>query len=267
VTARPALEAGAPFLDLRPAESWARVAVRGNLFLGRFDATALRRELQEAGLLEGLAERGYPNVSVRLSAEGDEHRLRLLAPGLVAPLVDLRLAELTAFFTHPPRLRLGLEVFSLLAVRGLVLQDPRGAFPADRPRLPGQVHPGLGLLSRIVAFLRQWAEDWGKDGLLAFPPHYHAAVMGSQALRFVSPARQGRFDALRRDLSGLPLADASRAVGASGVVDEAGAPFAWEAAEMMAPLAHDLRHYVESEDYAKALESAREGLHFRLAER
>ena len=267
MTARAALEAGAQFLDLRPAESWARVAVRGDLFLGRFDATALRRELQEAGLLGGLAERGYPNVSVRLSAEGDEHRLRLLAPGLVAPLVDLRLAESSAFFTHPKHLRLGLEVFSLLAVRGLVLQDPRGVFQADRPRLPGQEHPGLGLLSRLVARLRQWAEDWGKDGLLAFPPYYHAAAMGSRSLRFVSPARQGRFDALRRDLAGLPLAEAARAVGASGVVDESGTPFTWEPAEMMAPLAHDLRHYVESEDYEKSLETARERARFRLAGR
>ena len=130
MTARLAIEARSPFLDLSPAESWARVAVRGDLFLGRFDAAALDRELLEAGLLGGLAERGYPKVSLRTSAEGDEHRLRLLAPGLVAPLVELRLAESSAFFRDPPRLRLGLEVFSLLVVRGLVLQDPRGVFRA-----------------------------------------------------------------------------------------------------------------------------------------
>lgn len=267
MTARPATEARAPFLDLRPAESWARVAVRGDLFLGRFDAKALRLELLEAGILAGLAERGYPNVSLRLGAEGDEHRLRLLAPGLVEPLVDLRLAESSAFFTHPPRLRLGLEVFSLLAVRGLVLQDPRGVFSADRPRLPGQLHPGLGLFSRLIGRLHQWAEDWGKDGLLAFPPHYHVAVMAARSLRFVSPERQGRFEALRRDLARQPLGEASRAAGASGVVDLAGMPYSWEPAEMVAPLAHDLRHYVESGDYEKALGAAREGARFRLVER
>jgi hypothetical protein len=267
VTARPAAEARASFLDLRPAESWGRVAVRGDLFLGRFDAKALHRELLEAGLLGGLAELGYPKVSVRVSAEGDEHRLRVLAPGLLAPLVDLRLAESAAFFKDPPRLRLGLEVFSLLAVRGLVLQDPRGVFPADRPRLPGQDHPGLGLFSRLIGRLGQWAEDWGKDGLLAFPPHFHVAVMASRSLRFVSPARQGRFEALRRDLARRPLGDASRAVDASGVVDQGGAPFTWEPAEMVAPLAHDLREYVESEDYGKAVGTAREKARFRLVER
>lgn len=266
MTTRSTPEARAPFFDLRPAESWARVAVRGDLFLGRFDDKALRRELLEAGLLGGLAERGYPAVSMRLGAEGDEHRLRLLAPGHVAPLVDLRVAESSAFFTHPPRLRLGLEVFSLLTVRGLVLQDPRAVFPADRPRLPGQEHPGLGLFSRLLGRLHQWAEDWGKDGLLALPPHFHVAVMASRRLRFVSPARQGRFEALRRDLAAHPLADASRAVAGDRIVDQSGAPFSWEAAEMVAPLSHDLRDYVESEDYEKALGAAREAVRFRLVE-
>jgi hypothetical protein len=265
VTARPS--DGAPFLDLRPAEGWARVAVRDDRFLGRLDARGLRRELQEAGLLASLAERGYPTVSLRMSVEGDDHRLRLLAPGLVTPLVDLRIGESTTFFRDPPRLRLGLEVFSFLTVHRLVLQDPRAEFRADRPRLPGQDHPGLGLLSLLIGRLRQWAEDWGKDGLLAFPPHFHVAVMLSRSLRFVSPARQGRYEALRRDLARLPLADASRAVEEAGVVDETGRSSPWEPAEMVAPLAHDLRDYVESEDYAKGLEAGRAAARFRLRHR
>jgi len=44
VTARPVR---APFLDLRPADGWGRVEVRDDLFLGRLDAAALRRELDE----------------------------------------------------------------------------------------------------------------------------------------------------------------------------------------------------------------------------
>src|SRR2546425_8231571 len=128
----PARPVRAPFLDLRPADSWARVAVRDDLFLGRLDAVALRRELDEAGILPGLARRGYPSVSLRTSGEGDEHRLRVLAPGLAAPLLDLRLAELSTLFREPPRLRLGLEGFSVLAVDGLVVQDPRAEFSAAR---------------------------------------------------------------------------------------------------------------------------------------
>lgn len=258
-------EAGTLFLDLLPVESWARVATRGDLFLGRFDAAALRRELDEAGLLMALAERGYPRVSVRATAEGDEHRLRLLAPGLVAPLVDLRLVESAAFFKDPPRLRLGLEVFSFLVVRGLVLQHPRNAFSAERPRLPGQEHPGLGLLGRLLDRLRLWAEDWGKDGLLAFPPHYHGAVLPGPSWRFLSPVRQGRLDALRRDLAALSLAEAARAIEEHRVLDAAGTVLKWEPAEMAIPLAPDLDHYIASEAYREASARSCESGRFRLA--
>jgi hypothetical protein len=256
--------ARASFLDLRPAGGGSRVAVRDGLFLGRLDAAALRRELEEAGILSGLARRGYASVSLRTSADGDEHRLRILAPGVAAPLVDLRAAELSAFFKEPPRLRLGLEVLSVLAIQGLVMQDPRGEFPPERPRLPGQEHPGLGLFAPVLERLRLWAEDWGKDGLLALPPHFHAAVLLGRGLRFVVPARQGRFEALRRDLGGLTLAAASWAVEEGRARDEAGAAVPWLPAEMVAPLTPDLRGYLESEAYARAAAEARDRTRFRI---
>ena len=255
----------APFLDLRPAGGGSRAAVRDDLFLGRLDAAALRRELDEAGILAGLARRGYPGVSLRTSREGDEHRLRVLAPGVAAPLLDLRMAELSTFFREPPRLLLGLEVLSVLAVLGLVVQDPRAEFSADRPRLPGQERPGLGLFAPILQRLRLWAEDWGKDGLLTFPPHFHAAVLLGRSLRFVLPGRQGRFEALRRDLLGLPLAEATWAVEQGRVQDEAGTAVRWLPAEMVAPLSADLRGCVESEAYARAAVEARDSVRFRIA--
>lgn len=254
----------ASFLDLRPAGGGSRVAVRDDLFLGRLDAATLRRELDEAGILPGLARRGYPAVSLRTSAEGDEHRLRVLAPGVAPPLVDLRIAELATFFKEPPGLRLGLEVLSVLVVHGLVVQDPRGEFPRDRPRLPGQEHPGLGLFAPVLERLRLWAEDWGKDGLLAFPPHFHAAVLLGRRLRFVLPLRQGRFEALQRDLHGLSLAAASWAVEEGRAQDEAGAAARWLPAEMMAPLSSDLRGYLDSEAYARAAAEARDRVRFRV---
>lgn len=247
-----------PFVDLRPVESWAKAAVHKDRFLGRLDASALRRELEESGLLSGLAERGYPSVQIRISAKGDEHRLRLLAPGLVTPLVELYASESTALLKDPPELPLGLEVFSFLTVRSLVLQDPSTPFRDDRPRLPGQEHPGLGLFRRTLDRLRLWAEDWGKDGLLGFPGHFHAAVLASQSLRFLSPERQGRFEALRRDLGALSFAEASWAVEEGRVTGEKGGQvLVWPPAEMTMALGHDLRDYLESGAYSSAVEEAR----------
>ena len=75
------------------------------LFLGRFDAAALRRELEREGILRGLAARGYEEVGFRTTFESGEHRLRIrprggrtslsLAwhPGLMVSAVSAQLAR------------------------------------------------------------------------------------------------------------------------------------------------------------------------------
>jgi hypothetical protein len=252
-------------MDLRLADAPLPVAARPGLFLGRLDAAALQRELEEAGLLPGLLARGHKRPSLRTSIEGGEHRLRLVGAARGQPLLDLRAAEAAFLFKDPPRLRLGLEVFSFLTVSAVMLQDPGAPFPPERPRLPGQEHPGLGLLGTLLDRLWTWAEDWGKDGLLVCPPYFHAAVMLAPRLRFVAAARQGRFEALRRDAGPLSLAEASWAVQEGRVTDEAGRPLAWESAEMVTAAAPDLRDYLDSDDYARAAAAARERASYRFS--
>ncbi len=256
------------FVDLRAAEVEAAAPVRTALFLGRFDADALRRELEEAGVLAGLAARGYERVQIRTSVESGEHRLRILPLGGAAILLDLRLAEASTLFKEPRLSRLGLEILSFLSMNWLTLQDPDRPFPPERPRLPGQDHPGLGLSRALYTRLLVWAEDWGKDGLLNFPEYYHNAFIYAPAFRFISAARQGRFEALRRDLAALSLAEASWAVHDRRVLEEPdGAPLRWEPAEMVAPVSHDVRRFLEAADYGRAVAEAAERTRFRVVPR
>lgn len=253
------------FVDLRPAELEAAAPVRSTLFLGRFDAEALRRELDEAGVLGALAARGYERVQTRTSVESGEHRLRILAGGGAVALVDLRVAEASTLFKEPRLGRLGLEVLSFLSMHWLTLQDPGRAFSPDRPRLPGQEHPGLGLSRALYTRLLLWAEDWGKDGLLNFPEYYHNALIYAPAFRFIAPAREGRFQALRRDLAPLSVAEASWAVHDGRVREEpAGVALRWEPAEMVAPVSHDVRRYLEAPDYGRAVEESAARTRFRV---
>jgi hypothetical protein len=253
------------FLDLQPAELEAAAPVRSTLFLGRLDADALRRELEEAGVIAGLAARGYERVQIRTGQEAGEHRLRILPAGGAVILVDLRLGEASTLFKEPRLSRLGLEVLSFLSMNWLTLQDPDRAFPPDRPRLPGQEHPGLGLSRVLYSRLLIWAEDWGKDGLLNFPEYYHNAFIYAPAFRFISAAREGRFQALRRDLAALSLAEASWAVFEGRVLEEpTGLPLRWEPAEMVAPASHDVRRYLEAPDYGRAVEDVAGRTRFRV---
>jgi hypothetical protein len=252
-----------PFIDLRPAE--VEVPPVGNgLFLGRLEPATVRHELEEAGILAGLAARGYADVLLRTSIEAGEHRLRILSADARATLVDLRLAEASALLKEPGLFRLGLELLSFLSMRWLSLQDPGAAFTPDRPRLPGQRYPGLGLSRRFYERLLLWAEEWGKDGLVNYPQYFHNAVFYRRAFRFISPAREGRFAALARDLGALSVAEASAARWGGGGVGGGGGGPAWEPGEMVSPLTRGLRGYLESPDYARAVEAARERTRFRV---
>ncbi len=253
-----------PFVDLRPADLETPPLGNG-LFLGRLDPAALRHELEEAGILAGLAARGHRDVLLRASIETGEHRLRILSGDARTTLVDLRLAEASALLKEPGLFRLGLELLSFLSMHWLSLQDPGAAFPPDRPRLPGQRYPGLGLSRRFYERLLLWAEEWGKDGLVNYPQYFHNAVFYRRAFRFISPPREGRFQALARDLGALPVAEASAAL-EEGRVEEAGVGrAAWEPGEMVSPLTRGIRSYLDSPDYARAVEAAREQARFRVA--
>jgi len=241
----------------RPAEG---------LFLDRLTPSALERELEAAGVYAQLLSRGYSGLRLELERTEKEHRLRVHAEDEAAPLIELRASELT-LVPHEALLReRGVEVLYLLAVRWLSLQDPRAAFTASRPALPGQTSPGLGVGQRLFARLSAWAHDWGKDALVNYPAYYHNAVFYSRVFRFLSPRRQGRMDALRRDLAPLSVAEASWAVD-EGRVSEApgGKPLRWRAAEMMAPVGRALTAYFRSPEYAAAAALARDGVRFRVS--
>ena len=209
--------------------------------LGAFSREALELLLERAGLLERLHARGFtrPNLDLEVGGPagdtlrlwGDERRRELL--------LELRLS----------RDRRTLPGFDLLRLEWLLLQDPRSPFTPQRPPLPGQRHPGLGLLRDVAALLILAGERLQLDGLVFVPSHYHLASQGKRWLRFVDPAEEGRFRALQAALRGVPLAEATHAVAGEQVMEADGAPFVWRPAPMVLPLSAALRERVGGEEY------------------
>src|SRR5581483_6457750 len=75
----------------------------------------------------------------------------------------------------------GMEV---LYVECLLLQNPRAAFAGRLAPLPGQEHPGLGMLGEVAAWLVAMCEALGLDGIAFIPAHYYMAAIGQHHLRF-----------------------------------------------------------------------------------
>ena len=119
----------------------------------------------------------------------------------------------------------------MLYVHWMSLRHPRAQFSPVRPRLPGQEVPGLGLARELGELLAAMARRLDLGGVVFRPAHFHTAFAARRHFAFVDAGRQGRFEALVRDLAPLPLLAATEAV-SEGRVLLGGAPYAWEADEM-----------------------------------
>ena len=210
---------------------------RRQLLLGFYSAEGLEHALHRYGLLGELRRIGYGPFRVEVRDEGVGQSARLFDVPSGEPLIELVVEKK----------KLGTD--EVLYVHWLALRNPRAPFSEERPQLPGQDVPGLGLAREMTELLARMAVRLELAGVALRPAAYHLAAYGDrETLRFVDPARQGRFEALGEALRALPLAEATRAV-AEGRVLLDGRPYRWEADEMVrwaSPRAED-RAAVEAE--------------------
>jgi acetoin utilization deacetylase AcuC-like enzyme len=220
---------------------------RQRLLLGYYTASGLEHALFRFGVFEQLERLGYRHFRVVFDHTGLGERLRLHgeADAQEHVLVEIVLER---------RRVAGIEV---LYVHWVSLRHPRAQFSDRRPRLPGQDVPGLGLAREAGAMLARMAVRLGLGGVVYRPAWLHTAWAARHEFVFVDPARQGRFEALLRDLGDVSLLELTRAA-AEGRVLMNGVPYVWETDEM----AYWLRD-VPTRPEEVASERAR--VHFELA--
>lgn len=230
---------------------------RRRRFLDFYSLHGVELALERTGMLDRLRRLGFSQPTVQFDLDnpagetvrvyGDEGRRELL--------IELRAR----------RDRRSLPGFEMLRIEWLLLQNPRAHFSAERPPLPGQQHPGLGMLEETVAVLILVCDRLGLDGLLFVPSHFHLAAQSRRFLHFLEPRHEALFRSLVETVAGLPLGAATRAVDENRVVDAAsGEVFRLPNMPMVLPTSDALAARLEGEEYAAAV-AAEEGLHrFRL---
>ncbi len=219
-------------------------------FLGYYSVSGIELGLERLGLLQRLRELGFaaPRVELELAPE-PSHTLRIFG---TPPRGDL-LFELRAH-----RDRRTIPGAELLAIDWLLLQNPRAHFAPGRPALPGQTHPGLGLLRETMGTLVLMCERLHLDGIVFTPSHYHLAIQARGRMCFLDPAAEGVFDAIGAALAGQPLARATRLADAAALRDRAsGERIGWKPAAMVAPVSVALETWFASDAYRAAVEAAR----------
>jgi len=234
-------------------------APRPTRFLSYFSRQGVELQLERFGILDQLRVRGFdnPTVDVDLSNPigqtvrifGDADRRELL--------MELRV-------NRDSRLVPDCE---LLVIEWLLLQNPRADFGPYRRPLPGQNHPGLGMLKEVFSWLVVVAELLELDGIGYVASTYHVAAQSRRLVAFVDPEHEAWMRALETLFDDVPLAEASRLVADRKVIIEAtGEPLEWRGYAVVLPVSDRLKARVSGDDYERAAGDAAELARVRLAE-
>lgn len=245
-------------------------APRKHLLLDYYTASGVEYALERYGLMQKVRQRGFRALYLDIDTRHRDRQLIRLhgrkgdsSPHLLMELTLRRRNE-----PAPPGVEPS-EALALLGLEWLLLQDPTIPFSLERPRLPGQEHPGLGIAIEVQEILIRACHRISLEGIWHRPAHYHVARVGARQFPFVDPEAQGRFLALRELLDAQDLAEATRWIEEGRVTLADGTPVLWQPADVILPVSERLRRYFESEAYREAAATAKQryvdaGLQLRI---
>jgi acetoin utilization deacetylase AcuC-like enzyme len=173
------------------------------------------------GILETLRRMGYSRFQFRIrrTSTGDQLKVAAHFAGQSHILVEVTLKNHQSPWGE------------VLFINWLTLRHPKGQFSAEKPKLPGQEVPGLGLAKEAVEMLFAMSKRLGLVGICFRPSWYHIAYTCRYHFSFADEDRQARFLAMNRDLRHIPLVEATQ-LAAKGAIFLNGAPYTWEAEDM-----------------------------------
>jgi len=238
-------------------------------FLDFYGEQGLRMALEGYGIWQALERRGYRDITLSTHADDDRHTLVIRGEADDCPpthLVELVVRRDRLVPCGEPECAALEDGYDVLTVDWLTLRHPLGHFTPDRPRLPGQDAPGLGVGERVVETLYRVVERLGLHGMMTVAEHLHNAVLYRREIEFFDPLYAGRClaleDLLMKD-EGLSLAQASWAV-AWGHVRDGDALLSWRGEAQVWAGTTSLKEWLLSKDYAERTAQARRDARFSL---
>ncbi|NOZ14142.1 MAG: hypothetical protein GXO69_10965, partial [Acidobacteria bacterium] len=134
-------------------------------FLDFYSEQGLRVALKRYGFVAKLRELGYEQTDIRFEVREDgSHYLAVFEPPFDR---DQIIAELLVRKTSLD------EIFPVLKVEWLCLQNPKASFPPEKPRLPGQNYPGLGLGKDVLSAIVLMALRLKYQAVTNVADHFH----------------------------------------------------------------------------------------------
>jgi len=247
------------------------------LFLKYYSQAGLTRIFEEYGIFSLIRQKGFTNPGVSLKLDDPfRQRLRIFFDNREDDnhiLIEMILREGILESPRPKEAPGRGHYFPVLMVEWLCMQNPTAAFTPERPPLPGQQHPGLGISREILQLISLIGLRIGKDGIAIHPQYFHAAVLYHGLFQCYNPVQEGQLSALMRDTEEFNLADVSWAIDLDCLRDGRNMQksVSWNVDWQVHPLTAHLKNHFHAEQYRdlywKSLSGHRYGIDWQHFER
>jgi hypothetical protein len=224
-------------------------------FLGFYSKTGIEHALRRFGFYAELKKRGFSETQLVL-ATTDPFRQRLAIYDRNIDR-DHLLAELICRIDYfkpremAPELALPMQEQRVLYLEWLNLQNPRAKFSKEKPPLPGQRFPGLGLGRPVFEILALMARRLQCAALLNVPERYHNAALYSNDFFFIKAQDEALMQVIERDLRPHhSLAEISQGFDQGLIANlDNGEKIPWIQGRQISPLKNEIMRAFTTPDY------------------
>jgi acetoin utilization deacetylase AcuC-like enzyme len=224
-----------------------------NRILDYYSRYGVELGLEQYGILGKIRARGYRDLEVEIEPEDPSHqmiRVRGKKKGQASTLVEVVMRRAQVVDPRDPA-----KVWPMLAIEWLLLQDPETHFNLERPPLPGQDHPGLGIAREIGELFVQICHRLDFAGIIDNPAHYHNAAATAGRAHFLDPKVEALFLSLKSALAADPVDEASQKVERGRVTRRDGSIVAWQPGLHVTPVGDGLGSWFDSATYRAEVEA------------
>lgn len=239
-----------------------------NLFLGYFSENGLRIIFEKYKIKKKLNKLGFNNLHLDIDTS-DAYKHKVIVKnyknGSIERLIELVVKKDVLEIDMPFDSKLNGNKYDVLTVEWLKMQNPRAKFSKQRPKLPGQEFPGLGIGSEALELLIMAARRLGLLGVINIPDHYHNAFFYSKIFNYENPRDEAKLHALIRDTKGRHISNVAWAIERRILIDKnKNEPFKWFIKRQVLPLTREWYKLYRSKEYKNYVRKRQKKYHFEI---
>ena len=235
--------------------------------LGFFSQKGIHLAFNNFGIYEILRKKGLKDPVLEIDTSDQyKHRVYVTHKLKDQNYMSIEAVVRRTTLSIPSLITNSIEKRDFILVEWLMLQNELKDFTRNRPQLPGQDHPGLGVSNLIFEILYWTGRRLKVDGILFVPNFLHSALFYGRMMVMLDPARQAElyvFDKMLR--SSCKIDQLTWACAEGHLLDShTNEPYLWKPAPITIPISLRFKDRFHSPAFTKQVEANSKKLSYKI---